>query len=118
VPAAFATTTLTELFKTQRNNQGPLFWVKVTVTETATGRETISIKSFPSSRFESVKTVLKRVPNMRKNVVYENLNLCDSGSRAVRFKDKRQTVIDICGFSAGNTKKVDLPDTVYVVPGN
>jgi len=129
--------TLTELFMTQQEDQNARFWVRVTVTQRTTGRETVSIKYFPSSRFDSVKKTVQRIKGLRKKLVYDRVNNCESTTRSLRFKTKTQVVVDLCSFSAGNLQKVsittvraieklqvlraetvNLPDTLYIVSGN
>lgn len=134
----FATeNSITELFETRENGKLASFWARVTVTSISTGQKTVSVKHLPIFRLKEIKQSLKKVRNYRKRIVYNAIGLCDAPSRTVRFKENTQSVISICGSSAGNLKKVnehmtfaigklgqmtqeirDLADTTYVVPGN
>ncbi len=136
VAAGFATNTKAELFETRLNGKLASFWARVTVTRLADGGQTISIKHLPIFRLKEIKKRLKLVKNMRKSRVYNFIGLCDAPIRAVRFKERTQQVVSICGTSAGGLKKVDsnmtyaigklgqlaqevqdIPDTVFELPG-
>ena len=97
-----------ELFTRHADGELQDFWARVEITYTAQldqeEKTDVFIKYFPVQRYRQITRKLRRIKGSWPQQVHDQVGLCDSNHREIRFKRKVQVIVDECGFKASTPK--------------